>query len=182
MKIMNLSKYGIPERSIWYIVICGGIIAIIFLIGIIPVNRYNAKSNENIKKISEQIKQQAELKPQYSMLSVILEKKQELVLPSPKPAPIERVQAGKFQQDFRMIAGQAGLTVVSATPDTANLTGESRYLLHNAVIKGALSGMRRMLIELGGIPYLSHIEEIDIQQQRDGLECRMKIWIELGKQ
>lgn len=178
---MSLSKYVIPERSFWYIVICGGIIAIICLIGIIPVYRHNANANKDIEKTKEQIKQQVELKPQYSMLSAVLEKKRELALPNPQRTPIPRDQASKFQQDFRTLAGKAGLTVVSVTPDMANLTGESQFLLYNAVVKGELKKMRSMFIELGDISYLSRIDEIDIHQQRDGLECKMKIWIELAK-
>jgi hypothetical protein len=178
---MNMSKFGIPEKSIWYIFIYAGIIIIITVLGIIPVYRYNSNANENIKKINDQIKQQSDLKPQYSMLAAVLEKKQAQALPYTQRSKIPREQAGKFQQDFRAIADKTGMMVVSYAPDMANLAGDSSYLLHNVAVKGEFNKFRQMLIELENVPYLDRIDEINIQQRPDGMEYKLKILIELGK-
>jgi len=34
-----------------------------------------------------------------------------------------------------------------------------------------------MLIELGSVPYLDKIEEVNIQQNTDSMEFKMKVWI-----
>jgi hypothetical protein len=38
-----------------------------------------------------------------------------------------------------------------------------------------------MLIDLGGIPYLDGINELQIQQAMDGIEYRFKMSLETGK-
>jgi hypothetical protein len=48
------------------------------------------------------------------------------------------------------------------------------------VLKGEFANFRKMLIELGALPYLDRIEEIRIQQNPDAMEFRIKIWIAIG--
>jgi hypothetical protein len=99
------------------------------------------------------------------------------ILPNPEKKTIPRGEAGKFQDDIRMIAGRAGLMTVSLKPDLSTLDGSSTSLLHNLVLKGEFVNFRKMLIGLGAIPYLDRIEEISILQNPDSMEFRMKIWI-----
>jgi hypothetical protein len=178
---MIISKFSIPEKSVWSLVIYAGLIIIISLIGVIPLYRYNSNTNKHIKIMENQIKEQADLTPQYLMLVKSLEKKNVPAWPLPKRTKIPREQAEKFQEEFRTIADKSGIMMVSITPDTANLTGDSQYLLHNAVVKGEFVNFRRLLISLGSIPYLDRIEEINIGQYPDAMEYKIKIWIELGK-
>jgi hypothetical protein len=178
---MEVSKFNIPEKSIWALVIYAGLIIIISLIGIFPFYRYNSNTNSNIKRMEQQIKDHADLSPQYLMLVKSLEKKDAPALPLPKRTKIPREQAGKFQEEFRATADKSGIMTVSITPVMANLTSDSQYLLHNAVVKGEFVNLRRLLINLGSIPYLDRIEEISIGQYPDTMEYKIKLWIGLGK-
>jgi hypothetical protein len=178
---MTLSKIDIPEKSISYLVICAGIIAIICLLGIYPLYRYNFRLAENIKEINYQIKQQNNLMPQYLMLVKNLEKKDSPLLPLPKRTKISREKTGIFQEEFRKTASKSGMMTVSLTPDLTTLTADSPYILNNAVVKGDFMNFRKMLIEIGNIPYLESIDEILIQQYTDATEYKMKLWIDAGK-
>jgi hypothetical protein len=99
------------------------------------------------------------------------------ILPDPEKTRILRGETGKFQEDLRMIASRAGLTVVSLKPDLSTLEGPSTSFLHDVILKGEFTNFRKILIELGAVPYLDRIEEISILQYPDSLEFRMKIWI-----
>ena len=177
MKKFNID---IPQKSLWYLMVCGGIILLFVLAGIFPLYQYNShRLNEN-KKLEYQIEEQKELGPIYLTLLKIMENKDLRILPNPKKATIPRVEAGKFQDAFRAIAGKSGLMTISLTPDLTTLAESSTFLLHNAVLKGEFANFRKMLIGLGTVPYLDRIEEIRIQQNPDSMEFRMKIWIALG--
>ncbi len=178
---MDISKFNIPEKSISYLVICVGIITIICLLGIYPLYRYNTSLTDNIREINYQIKEQNDLMPQYLVLVKNLEKKESQLLPLPKRTKISREQAGKFQEEFRKIASKSGIMTVSLTPDLTTLTTDSQYILNNAVVKGEFMNFRKMLIDMGSVPYLDSIDEILIQQYPDAIEYRMKISIETGK-
>ena len=45
---------------------------------------------------------------------------------------------------------------------------------------GNFNNFRKFLINLGGIPYADHIEEIVIQGKPDAKEYRLKLWVAIG--
>jgi hypothetical protein len=177
MKKINLD---IPERSISYLIIYGGIVVIFVLVGIFPLYRYTSNQAGEIKKIKYQIEERKGLGPVYLNLQKAMESKDLQVLPNPKKTTISREEAAKFQNIFRTIAGKSGLMTISLTPDLSTMAGSSKFLLHNAVVKGEFVNFRKMLIALTAIPYLDRIEEISISQHSDSMEFRIKIWLALG--
>lgn len=174
MKKFNIS---IHQDSFWYIVTYIGIIVLFVLVGIFPLYHYNSNLIEENKKLKNQIEEQKKLEPIYSTLLKTINNKDSRVLPNPEKTTILRGETGKFQDDVRMIAGNAGLTMVSLKPDLSTLAGSSTSLLNNVVLKGEFANFRKMLIGLGAVPYLDRIEEISVLQYPDYLEFRMKIWI-----
>lgn len=177
MKKLNLN---IPEKSLGYLFVCGGIILLIALLGIFPLYKYNDNNLNQIKKLENQLVAQKELGPIYLTLSKTMEKKEARLLPNPKKTTISREEAGKFQDVFKTITGKSHLRIVSLTPDLSKLTGTPPFLLHSAALRGEFANFRKMLIELGEVPYLDRIEEISIQQFPDSMEFRLKIWIAIG--
>jgi hypothetical protein len=173
-KFININ---IHQDSFWYIVTYIGIIVLFVLVGIFPLYHYNSNLVEENKKLKNQIEEQKKLQPIYSTLLKTIDNKDSRVLPNPGKTTILRGETGKFQDDVRMIADKAGLTMVSLKPDLSTLAGSSTSLLSNVVLKGEFANFRKMLIGLGDVPYLDRIEEISIQQYPDYLEFRMKIWI-----
>jgi hypothetical protein len=176
MKKFNIN---IQQDSFWYIVTYSGIIFLLVLVGIFPLYHYNSNLMDVNKKLKNQIEEQKVLGPIYGNLLKIVKNKDVRVLPNLEKKAIPRGEAGKFQDDIRMIARKASLITVSLTPDLSAAAGSSASLLHNVVLKGEFANFRKMLIGLGSLPYLDRIEEISIQQNPDSMELRMKIWIAL---
>ncbi|MGV8059421.1 MAG: hypothetical protein AB2L12_15570 [Smithellaceae bacterium] len=178
--MVNKLKFNIPEKVLRRLIICAGIIIFFVLAGIIPLSRYNAFLNKDIKKLQSQIEEQKNLNSTYAILIKNMEKKNLRILPNPVKTTFPRQEASKFQDVFREIAEKSGLKTISVSPEVSALTGSSNYLLHTAIAKGEFVNFRKMLIELGYLPYLEKIEEISIQQYPDALEFKMKILIALG--
>jgi hypothetical protein len=174
MKKFNIN---IHQDSFWYIVTYSGIIFLFMLVGIIPLYHYNSNLTDENKKLKNQIEEQKEQKPIYLNLLKTLSNKDLRVLPNPEKQAIPRGEVGKFQDDFRNIAGRAGVLMVSNTPDLNSSAGSPSSLLYNVVLKGEFANLRKILIGLGSIPYLDKIEEISIQQYPSYMEFKMKIWI-----
>ena len=177
---MDKFKFNIPEKVLWHLGICAGILIFFILAGIIPLSRYNASINKDIKKLQQQIEEQKSLNSAYAMLMKNMEKKDLRILPNPAKTTLPRQEASKFQDVFREVAEKAGLKTVSVSPELSALTGSSNYLLHTAVVRGEFINFRKMLIGLGYLSYMEKIEEISLQQYPDGLEFRLKILIALG--
>ncbi len=174
MKKFNIN---IHQDSFWYIVTYSGIIFLVMLVGIIPLYHYNSNLNDENKKLKNQIEEQKEQKPIYLNLLKTLSNKDLRVLPNPEKQAIPRGEVGKIQDDFRNIAGRAGLMMVSNTPDLNSSAGSPSSLLYNVLLKGEFANLRKTLIGLGSVPYLDKIEEISIQQYPSYMEFKMKIWI-----
>ena len=175
---MNKSNANVNHNSFLYLFIYGGTIFIIIL-GILHLYLKTSATIKENEKLTYQIKEQNDLRPVYSSLLKAMKDKDLLVLPNPEKKPLPRLEAGKFREDFRTVAKKSGVAIVSFVPDSSTSTGASTSLLHNIVLKGEFADFRKMLIELGAVPYLDRIEEINIQQNPDSMEFRMKIWIAL---
>jgi hypothetical protein len=176
---MNKLKINIPEKSMWYLLVCTGI-ALLFIMLSVFLYQYKDKINNDIKALKFHIEEQKELGPIYVSMLKFLANKGLDSLPNPVKTKLPRQDASKFQDAFQAIAIKSGMMIIELTPDLSSLTESSPYLLHNVVVKGEFASLRKMLIGLGGISYLDKIEEIKIQQYPDSMELRMKIWIAIG--
>ncbi len=177
---MNKLNLNISKTTIKYMIICGGIIVIFLLVGLFPMYRYNIYQAGEIKKTNEQIAERKANIPVYLELQKAMESKDLHILPNPKKTTITRAEAAKFPNIFKSIAGKSGLVAVSVTSDTTNTTASSKFLLHNAVVKGNFTNLRKMLISLSSISYLDRIEEIRISQRADSMEYKIQIWLAIG--
>lgn len=177
MKKLNLNM---PEKSLSYLFVYGGIILLFVLLGIFPLYKYNDNNLNKIKILENQLVAQKELGPIYLTMLKTMGGEEARLLPNPQKTTISREESGKFQDVFKTITGKSHLRIVALTPDLSKLTGTPPFLLHSAVLRGEFADFRKMLIELGEVPYLDRIEEISIQQLPDSMEFRLKIWIAIG--
>jgi hypothetical protein len=172
--------HKIPANSLSYLLICGGIILFVVLLGIIPLHGYKAKRSEAVKKIQNQIDEQRDLGQVYQLIQKISEKKVVHSLPNPVRIKLAGQDANKFEDSFRIETGKSGMMIISLVPDIKTATGGSQSLLYNAAVIGEFANFRSLLIGLGALPYIDHIEEINIKQSSDAVEYRLKIWIALA--
>jgi len=168
-----------PASNVSYMLICGGIIALVILLGIIPLHRYSSSRAEEVKKIKDQIQEQKDLRAIYHLLDGTSEKKEVLSLPNPRKERLRRSDVAKFQDSFRLEAKKSGLMVVALVPDAKSMTGNSQYLIYSAVMKGEFTDFRKMLVGLGALPYVDQIQEIGVRQGSDSMELRIKIAVAL---
>ena len=170
----------LPGQSIGYLLMCGlGVLAFI-AIGLYPSQRSLGALDMEITKVRDNIEEQKVLSPLYKELLEKTQVKGSDVLPSPIKSRLPQDKTEEIPVIFGQIARKCNLEAISITPDVMSLADGSGLLLVNAVMKGNFLDFRKFLIELGGIPYLEHIEEIHIQEAVKGKELRLKIWLVLS--
>jgi len=130
---MDKISVNISKKSFGYLAIYGAVICIVFM-GILFLYFKIANQVKENDKLTYQIKEQTELKPVYAALNA-MKNKDALVLPHPEKIAISRLEAGKFPDEFRMIAKKSGLTVVSITQDMNTAAGSSASFLHNIILR-----------------------------------------------
>jgi len=165
----------IPKRSLVNLLICLGGVLIIFVAGIIPEYFSSVRLDQQIKNIQFQIDEHKKLYPIYHTLQKKAHTKDAGILPFPKKTPLSKARIDTVPATFRDIANKANVDMVSASPDLNLLGTDSRFLQINATIRGDFFNFRKFLIGLGEVPYMERIEEIQIQQNDDTMEFRMKV-------
>jgi len=126
------------------------------------------------------IEEQTALAPLFKSLKADAERKDSEVLPLPLPGKLPQDKIGTLPITFRTAAQMSRMTLVSATPNPSALTSDLRFIPVNIVLRGGVVDFRKFLIQIGGIPYLKHIEEITVQEKSDFREFKLKIWAALG--
>jgi Tfp pilus assembly protein PilO len=165
----------IPKRNIIFSLIClAGVLVIVF-VGIIPEKLSSARFEQKMKNIQFQIEEQKNLYPIYHVLKKGIQTKDPSILPFPEKSPLLRTQMDIISTTIKEIARKANLETVSSSPDVNVLGYEPKSLPVNIVLRGDYLSFRKFLIGLGEMPYLERIEEIQIRQNEDMMEFKMKI-------
>jgi len=172
-------RNAIPASSLGYILVCGGIILVVVL-GIVSLHRFNANKAQDVRKLVNQIDEQKVLGPVYLSMIKELQKKEVYALPNPRKLRLSEQEADKFQEIIRKAAGKSGLFTVSVLPDVKTMASANQNLLYNMTLKGELQNFHKFMIELGGIPYIDQIEDVNIKQYSDSMEYKLKIWVALA--
>ena len=62
-------------------------------------------------------------------------------------------------------------------PDVDSIIGGAGFLQMTVVMKGELFDLRNFMVLLGEVPYLEHIEQIQIRTAQDLKEIRLRLWM-----
>ena len=83
----------------------------------------------------------------------------------------------EISMKFKDIAGRHNLKLDEITTDVNSLMQESGYLVMRLQLSGDFFDIRKFLVDIGSIPSLEHIEEINIRSGKESKELILKIWL-----
>lgn len=171
---------NIPQQSLVYLGLCLTGVLIFILWGIVPAYRTLAELDAKAASIKQRIEEQKVLLPIYKTLQNASEQKDSTFLPLPEKSKLAQAKIDTLPVNLSAVVKMSGMTLVSATPNVGALTGDAQFISVNLVLRGNFINFRKFLINLGGIPYADHIEEIVIQGKTDAKEYRLKLWVAIG--
>ncbi len=167
----------LPTHSLINFLICGtGILVFIFLI-IVPTQKTSAELDRDIEKINARIDEQRMLKPVFESLLKQVKKKGPTNLPSPIKAKLARGDINEISDRLLETARRYNLELRDIQTDVSALGNDTEYLLIRIHATGEFKKFRDFLVDLGTIPSLEHIEEINIRAIENSREFRLKIWL-----
>ena len=170
----------INRRTVIIYLTCLAGILLFIIAGIIPAQRFSAALDRKTRDLQFQIDEQKSLQPIYQSLKAKSQTGTVSVLPTPERNKLSRDLISMVPSTFGRIAKNAAMDTLSVDPDVSSLANQSRYLLVHAVVRGDFFSFRKYLTGLGELPYFERIEEIEIQQNPDIMEFKMKIWLALN--
>jgi len=172
-KILSL----LPTQSLIYILTCGGgVIVFIFLI-IIPNQNTSTELDQEIEKLNDRIEQQRILRPVFDTLLDRAKREKSTELPAIKKVKLNRDDINKVSEIIQDMAGRHDLKVQDVRTDANEIMNNTGYMLMRVQVTGDFIKFREYLMDLGTIPSLELIEEINIRAIEGNREYKLKIWM-----
>ncbi len=167
----------LPTQSLVYFAICGvGILAFIFLI-LIPSHRISAELDSSIAKLRSQIEEQRILRPVFDTLLKQVKDKNPTALPATPKAKLDHGEIGEVSRQLQEMAARHDLKLNELRTDVNSAVGKSGFLQMRLDATGEFMKLRDFLIDLGTIPALECIEEIQVQAIESSRQFKLKIWL-----
>ena len=164
-------------QSFVILVLCAVGILAFFLLIILPSKKTAAELDREIEKLTVRIEEQRILAPVFHSLLQRAKMKGPSELPSPEKSKLTRGDMNAISTVFQDIAGKHNLKFEEITADVSSLAQETGYLLMRLRLSGDFFNIREFLIDMGSIPSLEHVEEINIKSTKNSKELRLKIWL-----
>jgi hypothetical protein len=173
LKRLKISK--LPTRSIALFLMCLCVLLFFFLLVIYPQHISLAEADLDITKLKERIEEQKILYPIFQNLLEKERVKDTESLPFPKKTKLMPNETAKISLIFQKIAQKNNLVLKEIGPEVDALIGGSGYLKLNLIVEGEFLDLRNFMLQLGELPYLEHIERIQIRSVQDYKEISFKI-------
>ena len=159
------------------ILIFGGGMLLFVLLAIFPnYISYNNTVHE-ISLLKDKIMEQKILSPIFEDLSKKAQFQKPGSLPFPPVQKLPRDDTEKITPIIREISEVNGFTLEDIDTDIESLMTESGILKMSIKLIGEFHKLRDMLLDLGSLPYLEHIEVIQISSFGDKNKINLTIWI-----
>jgi Tfp pilus assembly protein PilO len=167
----------LPTQSIVYFLICGaGIVAFIFLI-LIPSQRTSDELDRGIEKLRNQIEEQRILKPVFDTLLKQVKDKNPTALPATRKVKLARGEIEKLTRQLQEMARRHDLKLNELKTDVNSAIGKSGFLQMRIDATGEFMKLRDFIIDLGTIPSLECIEDIEVRAIESSRQFKLKIWL-----
>lgn len=164
-------------QSMLILVVCVvGILAFMLLI-ILPSEKSSKELDLEISKLNARMEEQRILTPVFHSLL----KRSKIAPPSDLPVP-ERTKLtygsiNTISNVFQDIAARHNLKLEEIKTDVGSMVQDTGYLSMQLRLNGDFYKFREFLVDLGSIPSLEHIEEINIRPLESIRELDIKLWM-----
>lgn len=177
MIIERIKALKLPARSIAFLLICaGGLLAFILLV-IYPQQTSLDEADMEIKALKSRIEEQKLLYPVFQDLLRQAHFKNTQGLPFPNKARLGRDETVKISSIFQKIARKNHFKLVEIKSNIESLIDSSGYLKIHLVLEGHFFDLRNLLLQLGELPYLEHIERIQIRSAQEKKIISLNVWL-----
>ena len=172
----KLTSNPLTQSLLIFLVCAVGVLAF-FLLIILPSQKTSAELDQDIAKLNARIEEQRILTPLFHTLLQRAKNEGPPDLPDPKKTKLTQGGYEQISRRFQDIARKYNLKLEEITTDVRSMVQESGYLLMRLRLSGDFFNIRKFLVELGSIPSLEHVEEINIRSAKTSKELRLKIWL-----
>jgi len=172
-----MANSNLPSRNVIIILLLGGGVLLFILLSIFPNYLAYSNINHEISTLQTQIEEQKLLSPIFSDLSAKTTFEDPENLPFPQKARLPKNETENIAAIIQKIIQQNNFNLVSILTDVGSLLEDSGILKVSIEMTGDFMNLRNMILQLGSLPYLDHIEYVRIDSHSETQQFQLKIWI-----
>ena len=165
------------SQSLLILVMCVVGVLTFFLLIILPSKKTSAQLDREIDKLNVRIEEQRILTPVFHSLLKRAKTAPPSGLPSPEKTKLTHGDMNSISKLFQDIAMRHNLKLEEFKTDVGSMMEDSGYLMIRLRMSGEFYKFREFLVDLGSIPSLEHIEEINIRPVKTARELQIKLWL-----
>ena len=165
------------SQSLLILVICVVGVLTFFLLIILPSQKTSDQLDREIDKFNVRIEEQRILTPVFHSLLKRAKTAPPSALPSPEKTKLTHGDMNSISKVFQDIAMRHNLKLEEIKTDVGSMMEDSGYLMMRLRLSGNFYKFRDFLVDLGSIPSLEHIEEINIRPVKAARELQIKLWL-----
>ena len=164
-------------QSLLILIVCGvGVLAFVLLI-ILPSKKSARELDREIEVMNARIEEQRILTPVFHSLLKRAKMAPPSGLPVPEKTKLSHGDINTISNVFQDIAARHNLKLEDIKTDVGSMVEDAGYLSMQLRLNGSFYKFREFLVDLGSIPSLEHIEEINIRPQKKSRELEIKLWL-----
>jgi Tfp pilus assembly protein PilO len=172
----RISKNPLAQSLLILIVCLVGILAF-FLLIILPSEKAADELDQEIATLNARIEEQRILTPVFHSLLKRSKMAPPSDLPVPQKSKLTHGDINTISSVFQDIAARHNLKLEEVKTDVSSMTQDTGFLSMQLRLNGNFYKFREFLVDLGSIPSLEHIQEINIRPQKTSRELEIKIWL-----
>ena len=164
-------------QSLLILIVCVVGILAFFLLIILPSEKAAAELDQEIQALNRRIEEQRILTPVFTSLLERAKIPRPSGLPVPKPKKLTYGDINSISNDFQDIAARHNLKLEDIKTDVGSMAENSGYLSMQLRLNGNFYKFREFLVDIGSIPSLEHVEEINIRPTKASRQLDIKLWL-----
>jgi Tfp pilus assembly protein PilO len=165
----------LPKRSLIYILVCVGGILCFLGVGILPNQRVISKLDNETSGIKLQLQKQKVLFPVFKKAMQTLHEEKISDMAVLERSGIDRKDINSISSNFRKLASECSLHFKSGIPDVGKINKTSDAIPFILELAGGYFDFRLFLSKIVSLPFLGHIDTIEINAGSSMIEYRLRI-------
>jgi Tfp pilus assembly protein PilO len=174
--IDKIPKNPLSQSVLIFVICVVGVMTFLLLI-ILPSQKTSAQLDREIDTLNVRIEEQRILTPVFHSLLKRAKTAPPSALPSPEKTKLTHGDMNSISKEFQDIAMRHNLKLEEVKTDVSSMMEDTGYLMMRLRLTGDFYKFRDFLVDLGSIPSLEHIEEINIRPVKTARELQIKLWL-----
>ncbi|BBD08517.1 hypothetical protein [Desulfovibrio ferrophilus] len=174
-----MKSISIPPQILVKLAICTMVLILLVLAAIIPQQRDVERKRLDIEESNHAMQRHNALMPTYAKMKVQLDKGLPTGIPDEREVHLTQDRITEISSILRELASDLGVMANAIVPDPSSIATGSNTISVDCSFQGPMEAQQNLLLELGALSCLAHIEQITIREDRAQANMQLKAWLTL---